>query len=210
MTTPELKTLFAGTAQEKNGDRDYLTLDTDENVSKTTHVELLVDMRKQMAQARRDALHARDIEGLDEVIAASHYRHTVEALVVELKPLMQKIGWARERLFEESFGDIRITPPPEFEQLIDLHWDNVDPRRSQMHPRTESLEGLWSLVDLDFPLQQRFTIAMKDGSVHHKTVTRNISIRTLTAMHDAIAESMQRMGFGLDVNDKGGETRTQI
>jgi len=77
MTTPELKKLFAGTAQEKNGDGDYLTLDTDENVSKTTHVELLVDMRKQMAQARRDALHARDIEGLDEVIAASHYRHTV-------------------------------------------------------------------------------------------------------------------------------------
>jgi len=205
MTTPELKKLFAGTAQEKNGDGDYLTIDDDENAAKTAQAQRLANMREDMAKSRSEAVRARDVEGVDELIAASHYRPSVEALILELKPLMQKIGWAKKRLYEDDFGQITINPPSRFRQIIELNQHNFDADRSRLSSRTENLHGLYSLVELDFPMQQTFTIALKDGRIEHETVTRNISIRTLTAMHVAIVESMQRMGFGIDVTDRGGE-----
>jgi hypothetical protein len=202
--TNKVAEIFEGTVQDTNSQRDDLRFQDTEGVSKAKEIDLLVQLRRRMSEARTQALHARDIEGIDPVIAASHYRHAVEAIIVELKPAMMRIPWAKYRLFEEVYGTIHIEPPLTFERLVDRHWDNIDPRRSHMQPREADLVGLWSLVDLDFPLQETFTLAMKDGSMRYETVTRNVSIRTLTTMHDSISETMRKMGFGIEISDKGG------
>ena len=177
-------------------------IDDEDRFAHRSYLEDIIQVKREARAARKTAAEAIDIEGIDTDIAVSHYRHAVEQWILEMRPILENYSWGVEMLHAEQLGDVTIDPPKELLETAYRHKRSIDGRRSRLDSRTLTIDGLWSLVEHDFPAMQRFVLVMRTGETIERAVRRDVPMQILTRCYMQLQDAMEQLNLTLD-RDEG-------
>jgi len=176
-------------------------IDDEDRFAHRFYLEDIIQVKREARAARKTAAEAIDIEGIDTDIAVSHYRHAVEQWILEMRPILENYSWGVEMLYAEQLGHVTIDPPKDLLETAYRHKRSIDGRRSRLDSRTLTIDGLWSLVEHDFPAMQRFVLVMRTGETIERAVRRDVPMQILTRCYMQLQDAMEQLNLTLDRDD---------